>query len=108
LMTAIRRNVEAAPVIVCAESCGSSVISNVIGLCPEHHREAHYGARQEQLEREMIAPVEALCRLRNMERLLWLNSKGGPVEFAWPEMPRPTPRRSIQTLKSKRPVRKLA
>ena len=32
---------------------GSDRESNVIGLCAEHHREAHYGARREHLEKLM-------------------------------------------------------
>ena len=45
--------------IIALANEGEDRISNVIGLCPEHHREAHYGARQTELEREMIARVKA-------------------------------------------------
>jgi 5-methylcytosine-specific restriction protein A len=29
-------------------------MANVIGLCPGHHREAHYGANAERLEKEFL------------------------------------------------------
>jgi hypothetical protein len=33
---------------------GSDRMTNVIALCPNHHREAHFGERGEELEKEMI------------------------------------------------------
>jgi hypothetical protein len=38
---------------------GEDRLSNVIALCPEHHREAHFGVRSAELEQEMIAKVRS-------------------------------------------------
>ena len=46
--------------IIALANEGEDRVSNVLGLCPEHHREAHYGARQDKLEREMIACLKVL------------------------------------------------
>jgi hypothetical protein len=35
-------------------------MTNVIALCPNHHREAHFGERRAALEREMIQKVMIL------------------------------------------------
>lgn len=43
--------------IIALANDGEDRLSNVIGLCPEHHREAHFGVRQEELERQMIDRV---------------------------------------------------
>jgi hypothetical protein len=32
-------------------------MTNVIALCPKHHREAHFGKRQVELEKEMRQKV---------------------------------------------------
>jgi hypothetical protein len=39
---------------------GADRMMNVIGLCPNHHREAHFGERQAALEKEMIQKVTIL------------------------------------------------
>ena len=39
---------------------GKDSLSNVIALCPEHHREAHFGKRADELEKEMIRALEKL------------------------------------------------
>lgn len=39
---------------------GTDRMSNVIALCANDHREAHYGRRADILEREMI---EVVCKL---------------------------------------------
>ena len=44
--------------IIALAKQGADRMSNVIALCPEHHREAHFGHRAEALEREMILKVE--------------------------------------------------
>jgi predicted restriction endonuclease len=36
---------------------GADRITNVIALCAEHHREAHFGALRDGLEKKMIAKV---------------------------------------------------
>jgi hypothetical protein len=36
---------------------GADRMSNVIGLCPNHHREAHFGARAADLEQQMICKL---------------------------------------------------
>ncbi len=33
---------------------GKDTVKNVIALCPEHHREAHYGAEAEALEKDFL------------------------------------------------------
>jgi hypothetical protein len=35
-------------------------VTNVIALCADHHREAHFGASREELERGMTATVEKM------------------------------------------------
>lgn len=44
--------------IIALASDGADRVSNVIAVCPSHHREAHFGARRKQLEREMILLVK--------------------------------------------------
>jgi hypothetical protein len=46
--------------IIALANEGEDRLSNVIGLCSEHHREAHYGVRQKDLEGEMIARIKGL------------------------------------------------
>jgi len=48
------RYLEAHHIIALANE-GADRIGNVIALCPEHHREAHFGKRRNELEQEMIA-----------------------------------------------------
>lgn len=43
--------------IIALASDGADRVSNVIALCPSHHREAHFGARRKQLEQQMISLV---------------------------------------------------
>lgn len=43
--------------IIALASDGADRVSNVIALCPSHHREANFGARRTQLEQEMISLV---------------------------------------------------
>ena len=47
---------------------GADRVTNVIAVCPEHHREAHYGARSKQLEEQMKAKVEEFYRHRSESR----------------------------------------
>lgn len=47
--------------IIALAKDGADRVTNVIALCAEHHREAHFGALREKLEREMITKVEELC-----------------------------------------------
>ncbi|MDP3511706.1 MAG: HNH endonuclease signature motif containing protein [Sulfuritalea sp.] len=44
--------------IIALASDGVDRVSNVIAVCPSHHREAHFGARRTQLERELILLVK--------------------------------------------------
>lgn len=46
--------------IVALASDGSDLMTNVVALCPRHHREAHYGARKGEMEQRMIAIVTRL------------------------------------------------
>lgn len=52
-----RRYVEAHHIIALANQ-GCDTVDNVIGLCPDHHREAHYGASAEALEARFIEIVK--------------------------------------------------
>lgn len=51
--------VEAHHIISLAEQ-GPDTLDNVIALCPNHHREAHFGEGREQLEAEFIAKLAEL------------------------------------------------
>lgn len=53
------RYLEAHHVIALADN-GPDTVENVIALCPQHHREAHYGLNAEALE---VAFIEKLTRL---------------------------------------------
>lgn len=48
--------VEAHHIISLAKQ-GPDTLDNVIALCPNHHREAHFGADSEQLERQFLAKL---------------------------------------------------
>lgn len=50
--------VEAHHIIALANQ-GKDKIDNVIALCPEHHREAHFGLEAEALEQKFIACVQS-------------------------------------------------
>jgi 5-methylcytosine-specific restriction protein A len=41
---------------------GSDTVNNVIALCPQHHREAHYGVNAESLELEFVEKLKKLNR----------------------------------------------
>lgn len=43
--------------IIALAKDGADRITNVIGLCADHHREAHFGALREELEKKMITKV---------------------------------------------------
>jgi len=58
------RYVETHHIIALADQ-GSDTIQNVIALCANHHKEAHYGEAAERLEREMI---ECLRRISASSR----------------------------------------
>jgi hypothetical protein len=45
--------------IIALAKDGADTLINVIALCPNDHREAHFGERYEELEIEMIATVKA-------------------------------------------------
>lgn len=52
------RYLEAHHVIALAND-GADRTDNVIALCSEHHREAHFGKRRDELEQEMIAKLSS-------------------------------------------------
>ena len=43
--------------IISLANDGADRITNVIALCADHHREAHFGASRDELEKQMIAKV---------------------------------------------------
>lgn len=46
---------------------GSDTVDNVIALCPNHHREAHFGENSEQLKQSLRKCVEKLSRSMGSE-----------------------------------------
>jgi hypothetical protein len=40
--------------VIALAADGADRLTNVIALCPDDHREAHFGARSKEIEREMI------------------------------------------------------
>lgn len=48
--------------IIALADSGHDTIDNVIGLCPQHHRQAHYGADAESLEAKFISRLRFLNR----------------------------------------------
>jgi hypothetical protein len=46
--------------IIALANDGADRMTNVIALCPKDHREAHFGERAEELERQMIRKVEII------------------------------------------------
>jgi 5-methylcytosine-specific restriction protein A len=50
---------EAHHIIALCDS-GRDTVDNVIALCPQHHRQAHYGKDAESLESEFIKILEKL------------------------------------------------
>ncbi len=62
LMSSGRRYIEAHHIIALS-AAGRDVVENVIALCPEHHREAHFGIDAEKLEEEFIKRI--LARPKN-------------------------------------------
>lgn len=59
LMANGERFVEAHHIISLAEQ-GPDSVENVIALCPDHHREAHYGANAEELETAFLDKLKGL------------------------------------------------
>jgi hypothetical protein len=53
------RYVETHHIIALAKD-GPDTVRNVIGLCPNHHREAHYGTNAEKLERKLLKKLAAI------------------------------------------------
>jgi len=45
------------PHIIALAKDGADRVTNVIALCAEHHREAHFGAAKDDLERKMILEI---------------------------------------------------
>lgn len=45
--------------IIALSAQGKDVVENVIALCPEHHREAHFGVNAEKLETEFIKCIRS-------------------------------------------------
>jgi len=41
---------------------GADKLTNVIAVCPNDHREAHFGKRREVIESEMILRLKAINR----------------------------------------------
>lgn len=56
--------------IIALAKDGADYMSNVIAICPRDHREAHFGVRRDEIEREMISKLEAaeLSRIGNQAR----------------------------------------
>jgi hypothetical protein len=48
---------------------GADLPSNVIALCPEHHREAHYGMHAEKLERDMVGLLNKIEKIKPNQAL---------------------------------------
>jgi hypothetical protein len=46
--------------VIALASDGEDRVTNVIALCPNDHREAHFGERREEIEVQMIVKLEAL------------------------------------------------
>jgi hypothetical protein len=53
------RYLESHHVIALAED-GEDRVTNVIALCPNDHRQAHFGERRENIEKEMIRKLKAM------------------------------------------------
>ena len=47
--------------IIALAAEGADRVTNVIGLCPNDHREAHFGQRRQTLEEQMIAKLAAIA-----------------------------------------------
>jgi 5-methylcytosine-specific restriction protein A len=52
-----RHYIEAHHVIVLSKQ-GKDTVENVIALCPNHHREAHFGAEAEALEKDFMRCIQ--------------------------------------------------
>ena len=48
--------------IIALAKDGADRMANVIALCPNDHREAHFGRRRDELERRMMQNVRSLQR----------------------------------------------
>jgi 5-methylcytosine-specific restriction protein A len=62
LMANGRRYIEAHHIIGLGNN-GPDTVANVIGLCPAHHREAHFGVNALELNKEMQAKIDSYQRL---------------------------------------------
>ncbi len=51
--------------IIALASDGQDTVKNVIALCPNHHREAHYGKNAEELEEGFINIVKEKMKATN-------------------------------------------
>ena len=47
--------------IIALANDGADRVANVIAVCPNHHREAHYGVDSECIEKEMIAKLKRVA-----------------------------------------------
>lgn len=47
--------------VIALSAEGPDTVENVIALCPEHHREAHYGKQAEALENALLAKLQAIA-----------------------------------------------
>jgi 5-methylcytosine-specific restriction protein A len=48
--------------IIALSNSGKDTVDNVIALCPQHHRQAHYGADAESIEKEFMNILKMLNR----------------------------------------------
>jgi 5-methylcytosine-specific restriction endonuclease McrA len=62
--------------IIALANDGADRLTNVIALCPGHHREAHFGKHQDELEQKMVLKVKALeaARKKNGQTVHLKNS----------------------------------
>lgn len=48
--------------VVSLAAGGHDIVGNVIGLCPNHHRQAHHGESPEEFQAILLAKLESLYR----------------------------------------------
>lgn len=48
--------------VIALSAQGPDTVENVIALCPEHHREAHYGKQAEALESALLAKLRLIAK----------------------------------------------
>ena len=46
---------------------GDDTSENVIALCPNHHREAHYGEKRNDMRNEMLRKISSTTRVNQEE-----------------------------------------